>query len=111
MIISFQTPEERWVTTTWETPIFVGEIGIKSVMFVPAGPIFPDGGTFRLVVGDGKEDIAWLMVDQDIRRFQIVSFHVEPHPATYRILTLRKEISMGKNIAIPGCLIQVESWQ
>ena len=111
MIITFQTPEERWATSLWEVAIFSGDIIVKSVLFIPSGPIFPEGGISRLILHDGLEDLAMFTIEKDLRRFQICNFTVTAHQAENRTLYLRKELSMGKNVAIPHCLIQVESWQ
>lgn len=109
-MISFFAPEERWASTLWEIPIFHGEICIKSAIFLPAGPIYPDGGVLRLILRDEKEDLATLVIDKDTRRFQPCYFHVEALPSAFRTLILRKDMAVGKNVAIPNSLIQVEAW-
>lgn len=111
MIISFQCPEERFASTSWEAPIYHGNICVKSVLFLPAAPIYPDGGVCRLILRDEKEDLACLVIESDVRRFQALNFHVEVMKDEIRTLILRKEIAVGKNIAIPSSLVQVESWQ
>lgn len=112
-IILFQTPEERWASSLWETPLYVGPVRIKEAIFVPCAPIFPDGGISRLILHDGLEDLGILTIVNDIRRFQVCYFELgtsEGKVSKKGILILRKELSMGRNVAISNGLVQVTLW-
>lgn len=110
MIISFHTPEERWATTLWEVPIYIGEVIIKSVLICPCAPIYPDESVARLVLRDSESDVAYFLIQDNLKRFQICNFELTKLTQTSKYLTLLKEPTMGKNIALPPALVQVETW-
>jgi hypothetical protein len=110
MTITYNIPEERFSSSLWTVPLWIGLGKIGSALFVPGVNIYSDKNKFAklALLAHGRGIVAELSINKDMKAFQGYEFRIFPDsPKGLWMLCLQKVLSQAP-LALPASLVQVE---